>query len=185
MNRVINSMETIKESGKRNYTIVLMITLLGIRATDISQMKRQDINWSKDTVSFIQNKTKESITLFIPYNLKQAILDYLCIRSDVSSPYLFTHLPKNGWKGKLSTPSISRIVHEAFVASGIDSNGRKSHAHVVRHSLACSMINEGVPLLTISGVLGHSSSEVTKKYAKIHLHTLRILTWEVPLHEGF
>lgn len=92
-------------------------------------------------------------------------------------------MPKNGLKGKLSSTSISRIVNESFQNSNIDINGRKHHSHVLRHSLACDMINNNVQIETVSEILGHSHYQSTKSYAKISIETMRFLSLEVPDYE--
>ena len=180
---IINSINRDHEAGKRKYAIVLLCSLLGIRAVDISLLKIKDIHWNDNCVIFVQSKTYREVKLYIPYELKHAILDYLKIRTDTSSPYLFTHLPKNGLKGKLSKMRITAIVHEAFLESGINLKNRKSYSHVLRHSLAHQLINNGKTNTTIANILGHATSESTKAYSKISVETLRFLALEVPVYE--
>lgn len=181
--QILKSIDRKNESGKRRYAIVLMISILGIRAIDVSLMKIDNIDWDNNRLNFCQSKTKGNISLHIPTALKNAILDYLSVRKDIESKYLFVHLPKNGLKGKLSSTSISRIVNESFQNSNIDINGRKHHSHVLRHSLACDMINNNVQIETVSEILGHSHYQSTKSYAKISIETMRFLSLEVPDYE--
>lgn len=183
VNIIINSINRNDEAGKRKYAIVLLCTLLGVRAIDISLLKIKNIYWNTSLIIFIQSKTHKEIRLYMPNELKYAILDYLKIRTDTSSPYLFTHLPKNGLRGKLSQTRISAIVHEAFLDSGIDLKNRKSYSHVLRHSLAHQLINNGKPNTTVAEILGHTTSESTKTYSKIDVETMRFLALEVPMYE--
>lgn len=180
---IINSIKRDNEIGKRKYAIVLLCALLGIRSIDISLLKIKNICWNENLIIFVQSKTRKGVNLYIPDVLKCALLDYLKIRTDTSSPYLFTHLPKNGLRGKLSKTRISSIVHEAFLESGINLKNRKSYSHVLRHSLAHQLINSGKPNTTISDILGHTTSESTKAYSKIDVETMRFLVLEVPLYE--
>jgi len=180
---IINSIKRNNETGKRKYAIVLLCALLGIRAIDISLLRIKNIYWNENLIIFVQSKTHKEVKLYIPNTLKCALLDYLKIRTDTSSPYLFTHLPKNGLRGKLSKTRITAIVHEAFLESGIDLKSRKSYSHVLRHSLAHQLINSGKPNTTISNILGHTTSESTKAYSKIDVETMRFLVLEVPIYE--
>lgn len=180
---IINSIKRDNEIGKRKYAIVLLCALLGIRTIDISLLKIKNICWNENLIIFVQSKTRKEVNLYIPDVLKCALLDYLKIRTDTSSPYLFTHLPKNGLRGKLSKTRISSIVHEAFLESGIDLKNRKSYSHVLRHSLAHQLINSGKPNTTISDILGHTTSESTKANSKINLETMRFLVLEVPIYD--
>lgn len=157
--------------------------MLGIRAIDISRIKIRNIGWNEQKLKFHQNKTKTEIILDIPVVLCNAYIDYLSVREDTESEYLFTPLPRSNIKGKISSSSISRIIHEVFITSGIKIDGRKSYAHVLRHSLATGMINNGVIMPIVSSILGHSSVETTRHYAKISLENLMKLALEVLLYE--
>ena len=78
---------------------------------------------------------------------------------------------------------ITAIVHEAFLESGINLKNRKSYSHVLRHSLAHQLINNGKTNTTIANILGHATSESTKAYSKISVETLRFLALEVPVYD--
>lgn len=180
---VIKSIDTFTERGKRQYAIFLTISLLGIRSIDLSLMKISDIDFTEKIIKFVQSKTGEYHILTIPDILLEVLLDYLSIRSDTKSQYLFTHLPKNGLKGKLSKQRITAVVHEAFFNSNIHIEERKSHSHVLRHSLATSLINSQIEMHTVSQILGHTSVESTKIYTKVDIDFLRLLALEVPKNE--
>ena len=166
----------------QNYSL-LLYGIKSYKNTQLPDFYTEDIHWNDNCVIFVQSKTYREVKLYIPYELKHAILDYLKIRTDTSSPYLFTHLPKNGLKGKLSKMRITAIVHEAFLESGINLKNRKSYSHVLRHSLAHQLINNGKTNTTIANILGHATSESTKAYSKISVETLRFLALEVPVYE--
>lgn len=183
INILISSVKHENEEGKRKYAIVMTAALLGIRAIDISRIKISNIDWNKRQLKFHQNKTKTELTLELPQVLYNAYLDYLSIREDIESEYLLTPLPGSNIKGKISSSSISRIIHEVFIASEIKIDGRKSYAHVLRHSMATHMINNNITMPVVSKILGHSSVETTKHYARISLDKLRVLALEVPLYE--
>jgi site-specific recombinase XerD len=64
------------------------------------------------------------------------------------------------------------VMERALKAAGVDVPGRRG-LHLLRHSLATHMLADGVPLDTISDILGHSSVEVTRRYTQVDLAGLR------------
>lgn len=75
------------------------------------------------------------------------------------------------------------MVAYAFICSGIELKGRKHGSHSIRHSLASNMLSADVDILTISKVLGHSSADTTRVYAKVDIPHLRLVGLEVPAYE--
>lgn len=53
--------------------------------------------------------------------------------------------------------------------------------HILRHSAATHMLDEGIPITTIQSVLGHISSESTKRYTAINITQLKECALEVPV----
>ena len=60
---ILNSIDRTTSIGKRNYAIILLAVRLGMRASDISDMKFCSIKWGANQISFIQMKTGREITL--------------------------------------------------------------------------------------------------------------------------
>ena len=59
----------------------------------------------------------------------------------------------------------------------------KKGLHSLRHSLASNMLKNNIEISTISGILGHSSIDVTNIYLSINEEQLRMLALEVPKYE--
>ena len=66
--------------------------------------------------------------------------------------------------------------------AGIEFEGRHHGPHALRHSLATSLMNENVPLSSISSILGHKSTKATEVYLTVDETHLKELSLEVP-HE--
>jgi len=76
--------------GKRDYLILVLAIQLGIRAGDIRLMKLEFIQWGKNTIEFIQQKTGNPIQIPLPDNIKYAIIDYVRNgRPKTELPYIF------------------------------------------------------------------------------------------------
>ena len=63
--------------GKRDYAMIILATLTGMRISDIRKLKFKDIDWRKNTISFIQSKTGNPITNPLNKKVGLAIIDYI------------------------------------------------------------------------------------------------------------
>lgn len=165
--------------GKRDFAVILLAAELGIRSGDIIRLKKSDIHWERDTIEFVQYKTKIFNQLPLLENIKFALLDYLRnSRPATDSEYIFIGI-KNG-REPLSNTNIHQIVSKYFKKAGIDISVRKHGPHAMRHSLASSMLHNNTPMYVIKEVLGHSNINTTQMYLNIDIDTLRRLALEVP-----
>jgi len=168
------------ETSKRDYAIICLLISTGLRAKDVCELSKSNINWESNTISIVTSKTNKQIILPLLTNLGNAIIDYLLNERPVSSlKNIF--LKKDGTK--LNSQNITTIVNKEFIDSSIIINNRKCGAHSLRSSLASRMLNNNIPILTISKSLIHDSIETTKSYLKIDIDNLRKCELEVPNDE--
>ncbi len=78
------------------------------------------------------------------------------------------HLVRGHWPPKVTKWTVSKAVKAAYRSVGLG----HARLHDLRHSAASAMINQGVDLYTVGGVLGHKSAVSTARYA--HLATERL-----------
>lgn len=156
----------------RDVAITLLALSTGLRACDIVNLRLGDIDWRSATVTIVQVKTGNPLTLPLPglllARLGQYVLDERPASEDdhvflrVKAP----HTPLG------DHAAIHVITSGVFGAAGL---GRaNAGTSLLRHSAASQLVNARVPLPTISAVLGHASSDSTNGY--ISLDTQR-LTW--------
>ena len=79
--------------------------------------------------------------------------------------------------------SLYKSAEQYIKKAGIDIENRKKGLHSLRHSLASNMLKNNIEISTISGILGHSSIDVTNIYLSINEEQLRMLALEVPKYE--
>ena len=100
--------------------------------------------------------------------VKLALTDYISnARPRVESQTVFLrhYAPYQG-----ITTSVLRFVTTKYLGlANIDVSGRKHGPHTFRSSLASSMVNDYVPYEAVRSILGHSSPNVIKHYAKIDI----------------
>ena len=135
---------------------------LGIRTSDIRNLRPANFNWEQHLVSFTQVKTGEPITLPLPTDVGWAVIDYLKNGRPVSdAPEIFIRAVAP----YVSLQNFDNILIKHMRKAGIPLDSIKHHGlHSLRHSLATHMLDEGIPITSIQGVLGHINADSTQKY---------------------
>lgn len=163
--------------GKRDYAILLLAARLGLRVSDIRNLKESDINWETHEIRITQVKTREPLVLPLPLDVGWAIIDYCKnARPKTDVPELFLRIVAPYVTLKNPDNVLIRYMREANIPYK-----RLSHhgLHILRHSLATHMLDEGIDITTIQGVLGHLNIETTKKYIGINVRQLKECALEV------
>ena len=95
VNILLDSIDRGNPIGKRNYAIIMMAACLGMRDSDIVNLKFDNIDWEKSTISFFQKKTNKFLVLPLLPVVGEAIIDYLRNgRPQTDSKYIFVkHRP--------------------------------------------------------------------------------------------
>jgi site-specific recombinase XerD len=166
--------------GKRDYLVLVLAIQLGLRAGDIRILKLESVNWDRNTLELIQQKTGNPIQLPLPENIKFALIDYLKnSRPKTDSSFVFIrHRAPNIPFTK--TNVFYDVINKYLKASKIKISGRKHGLHSMRHSMASSLLKNDTPYPVITGILGHENTDTTKKYLKIDIEQLRSVSLEVP-----
>jgi site-specific recombinase XerD len=158
--------------GKRDYAMLLMAILLGMRAGDICALKFKNLDWNQKLITYTQQKTKKVNTLPLLPVIGDAIIDYLKNgRLDSKCDNVFIrHIHPYG--EFQSSTALSENLKKYMRYAGLNVKKRKV-AHSLRHTLASSLLYDGTPLMTISNILGHNSPKTTSVYTKVNLPALR------------
>ena len=178
---LLASIDRTSEMGKRDFAIILIAARLGLRASDISNLRFDNLKAGK--IEIMQFKTKQQLTTILLGEVKEAILDYVDHgRPQSSAPYIF--LNEGGYGVIVEASSIYALTRRAFIRSGIECGIRRMGPHSLRASLATALLSEGNDYCTIQMVLGHSNIQSTKSYAKADIEQLRAHAIPVPLPSG-
>lgn len=178
--RLLNSVDITTSIGKRDYLILSILVYLGLRISDVVELKLSDINWNLNTISIVQQKTQNNLTLPLIDEVKYPLLDYLKnARKDVDEDYIF--ITNNAPIGKYNSKGFWHIVTKYMDKANIDYTNKHHGTHSLRHSLASNLLKDNIPITTISSVLGHSTIKTTQKYLTIDTNNLKELSLEVNL----
>lgn len=148
---------------RRDRAVLLLLSRLALRASEVAQLKFSDIDWRNGGIS-VCGKGRRQESLPLPQEVGDAILRYVNeARPSLQVPEVFTTVlaPYHA----LTRAAVTHIVRAALHRAGIKApiNG----AHVLRHSAATSMLRQGVSLAGVGAVLRHRSPMTTTHYAKV------------------
>ena len=150
-------------SGLRDKAVLLLLARLGLRASEVAQLKLADIEWRDGGIT-VCGKGRREESLPLPQEVGDAILLYLKQgRPSLQVPEVFTTVmaPLHA----LTRAAVTHIVRSALRRAGVKApiNG----AHVLRHSAATAMLRQGASLADVGAVLRHRSPTTTAHYAKV------------------
>lgn len=178
--QLITSVDRSTPIGKRNYVIILLAARLGLRASDICNLKFNNLFWDTSTIKIKQHKTGKELELPMLADIGNAIIDYLRygrIKSDEPHVLLTAKPPGRSFP---TSNVVTHVVQRAFKKAGININNRRFGPHSLRHSLGFRMLEKNTVLPIISEVLGHDTTESTKYYLRIDLEAMKQCILDVP-----
>lgn len=147
--------------GHRNRMIMLLFYQTGMRLSELTGLKKTDIDFSNCQLKVLGKRNKERIIPFT-LNFKKELEDYIqAIPPDYASgSFLFAQ--KNG--KKLYPKQVYNLVNAAL--SHVTTIHKKS-PHVLRHTFATHMLNNGADLNAIKEILGHANFFSVKRFIGI------------------
>lgn len=171
-------------SGVRNYAITLLMSRYGIRACDVAALTFENIDFTKNRIKFIQQKTGELWECILFPVVKDAIENYVQnIRpkfADCNSIFITETRPYTAIRGG----TINTMINSQFRKANITIAEKRHGSRVLRSSLASNMVNDGISTEIVRNVLGHSSSYAIRHYARIDVESMRICTLPVSMPSG-
>jgi integrase/recombinase XerD len=169
--RIIASCNLGSPVGRRDRAILLLLARLGLRAGDIVQIQLGDIDWKGAWIS-VTGKSRRQTKFPLTQEVGQAIINYLLDgrpQADTTALFVGSRAP---FRAFASHCAISVIVAKAMQRADVHCPSGGA-AHVLRHSVATSLLREGTSLQDIAVILGHRSITTTQIYAKVDRSTLQ------------
>jgi len=176
---ILTSVRTNPKHGARDYAMLLLMARLGLRAPEVIAIQLDDIDWRAGEL-LVRGKGKRHDRLPLPHDVGEAVAGYIRHERISTSRTLFVkHRAPNGpFEGG---HMINGILKGAFAATGVKPPCPYVGSHVLRHSLATSMVRKGASLAEVGDVLRHRSRATTMIYAKIDIEGLRSIAQAWPV----
>jgi integrase/recombinase XerD len=163
--------------GRRDYAILLLLSRLGLRASEVAAIGLDDIDWRAGLL-LVRGKGSRQDVLPVPVDLGEAIVSYLRYRPRCGCRAVFLRVtaPRKG----LNRSTVAWVVRVACDRAGLPRVG----SHRLRHTAATAMLRKGASLPEIGQVLRHHEQRTTALYAKVDREALRALTRPWPTQQG-
>jgi site-specific recombinase XerD len=179
--RLLRACDCASVTGRRDYAVLLLLARLGFRASEVITLELDDLRWREGEI-IVRGKGLMRDRLPILPDVGEALALYLKKDRPTSScrrVFLCRKAPHRGF----SHPStVSTIVARALGRAGLAPAMRG--AHLLRHSLATTMVRRGASLSEIGQVLRHRSPNTTEIYAKLNFGALQDVAMPWPTTGG-
>lgn len=168
--------------NRRDKAILLMAMETGLRESDILGMKLGQVDWRKDTLTIVQQKTGHLLILpllpDIGNSLASYILDERPIPAAGCEDYIFLRHQAPFHNLRTVYP-LTRKLLESLHIQPVNTN-KSGGLHLLRHSLVYRLLKKKVPDYTITKVLGHASKESDKPYLSLDERMLKECAMQIP-----
>lgn len=168
--RVLESVDRRSLAGKRDYAILLLLAMYGLRAREIVAMTLDDIDWRNSRLKIPERKAGHSTAYPLSPIVGEAILDYLKnARLQTHDRHIFfrSYAPF----APISGAAISSMCGNYLRKVGIQVP--RAGSHTFRHSCVQKLVNANFSLKSIGDYVGHRNPASTQIYGKVAVEDLR------------
>lgn len=169
MESLLSSFDLASPIELRNRTIVETIYACGLRISECLNIKLTDIDKNNLIIRVMGKGSKERIIPFYPRLLElidKYLLEYRDIYASQDSPYLFISTRGN----KMSSRSVQLMLQDVQNRLPIKVN---IHPHMLRHSFATHLLDNGADLRVVQELLGHANLSTTQIYTHLTYDRLK------------
>lgn len=169
--KLLDAIDRATVKGKRDYAIMMLGTVLGLRACDIVSLKLADIDWLRGEIRILQSKTSHPVILPLTWDVGEALKDYILNgRPESESKEIFLRI-KAPHTALAAAVTVGEIYEGCCVAAGLPASKR---FHNLRRALGTSMVSNGVSVYDVAQVFGDKSVESTKPYLAADMGHLKM-----------
>ncbi len=164
LERIIAAPQGESVKALRDRAILELLFSTGLRVSELASLPR-DLDMSRDEFS-VRGKGEKVRVVFLSGEAKEAVKKYLAKRADLEDAmFINVGRNKNDNEDKRLTPrSIERLVKHYALKAGIS---KKVTPHVIRHSFATDLLQNGADLRSVQMLLGHANIATTQIYTHV------------------
>lgn len=168
---VLNQINISTAIGKRDYAATMLGVVLGLRTCDIKKLQLTDIDWRCGEIRIAQQKTGKPLALPLTTDVAEALKDYIINgRPKFDDPHVF--LSHQAPIGPIKSSSSFGGAYTKYMKSaGIKGKGG---FYQLRRAVGKNLVVAGVPVTTVSQVLGHVDISNTKQYIALDTQNLKV-----------
>ncbi|HWP61048.1 MAG TPA: site-specific tyrosine recombinase/integron integrase [Candidatus Paceibacterota bacterium] len=162
LNRLMRAPMGASLTSLRDRAIMELFFSTGLRVSELCSLSR-DLDLTRDEFS-VRGKGEKVRVVFLSSSAKKALMEYEKARHDTEDP-LFISYGRGGTHGERLTPrSVERLIKAYAIKAGIT---RKVTPHVIRHSFATDLLENGADLRSVQALLGHANIATTQVYTHV------------------
>lgn len=171
MGQLFDSFDRTSASGRRDYAMAVCMAELGLRANEVAGLELKAVDWRQTTLTIRDRKTRKTRLLPMSNRCAQAFADYLRDGrpQSLSGRILVRHRPPVG--GALNSELVRGAMRRAYARAQLPACW--TGTHVLRHTCATRMHQNGIALKQIADILGHQSLDTASIYTKVNVPMLR------------
>ena len=159
------SADRISPEGKRSYAMILLAAELGLRIGDIRKLKFSDIDWERKMITIVQHKTQQELCLPLPESVGWALIDYIKNGRPISNSRCVFVKHRPPYDEFSPTATLNYLLTKVLIKADIPADKKKQFGwHTFRRSLATNLLQNNVPMNTITEILGHNDPETAGQY---------------------
>ena len=151
----------------RNKLLVELLYATGIRRAELLHLKVSSINLSSKSIKVLGKRNKERVLPLLPLVI-DTLEKYLELRKSIARDESYLLLTEKG--NKIYETLVYRVINKYF--SKVSTKVKKS-PHILRHSFATHLLNQGADLNSVKELLGHSSLASTQVYTHNSLEKIK------------
>jgi integrase len=174
--RMLAEVDRRSTAGLRDYAMLTLMAVCGLRASEVAALRLGDIDWRRDVIRLRRPKTRSADILPLVPRVGEAIISYLRRRPTSSHEQVFLTL--RAPIVPVSHSAVSLAACGRLIDTGVQ--GHRLGSHTLRHSHAMHLLRKGFTLKQIGDVLGHHRQQSTMVYTKAATEDLREVAQDIP-----
>jgi integrase/recombinase XerD len=177
--RVLRGIERRSPVGRRDYALLLTMSVYGCGAGEIIRLGLTDIDWQAGTLRLVRPKTGVEIQLPLLSAVARALSDYLRHGRPTHAPTRAVFVRMKPPHAALAASSAVRHILCRWAARA-QVRAPFLGSHALRHAHACRQMELGTRPKLIGDILGHRDPKSTSAYLRVATERLRELALPVP-----
>jgi integrase/recombinase XerD len=165
--------------GRRDYAMLVILATYGLRASEIVQLRLEDIDWRHERLRVRHSKLGPVMDVPLLPSVGEVLVSYLRLgrpQTTLRQVFVRTKAPHDR---PLRGDGLYQVVCRRLRRAGVQPEG-KHGPHAFRHGRAVGLLRAGVSLKSIGDILGHRRPSTTQGYLRLHTEDLRDVALPVP-----
>ena len=170
--------EQLEQESLRTNAIILLALRFGLRDSDVCNLTFQSIDWNKEKLCVVQQKTGESIIFPLLPEIGNALMEYIIHERHPRKDYPYIFLRKQAPYNKIASayPFCSKLLSKLEIQPV---NGKTNGLHLFRYTLTHRLLAAKVTHQVVTDILGHTSKESDKPYISLEEPMLRMCSLDL------